>query len=81
MVTVLLLSGITGILNALLAGARLTAATATSIEDLEMADYHKCIGALAHYPGMTPKWYVNKTVWGQLHDEVDGCGGGTLTST
>lgn len=57
-------NSITGVFNALAAGATVTlGAGATGATDITLADLNKMVGILSDYPGLMPKYYMHKSVY------------------
>lgn len=72
--------GITGLKNALNAGAIVTAAAGnTSFGSLDLNDFEKCAGALAQYPGIQPRWYIHSAGYFASMGRLMNAAGGNTT--
>lgn len=74
--------GMVGVVNAVLAGAIVTAAGGNvSFETLDLADFEACIGKVPEYADTgNAKWYISRAGWAaSMCRLMDGMGGNTST--
>ena len=74
--------GIVGLINAVLAGSTVTAATGnTAFSTLDLADYESMVGKLPTYAELNAKWYISKAGYAaSMMRLIDAAGGNTIAT-